>query len=108
LKPADLAIATFPGVHLTKARPAVVLSVETYHLNRPDVIVGIITTQVPRPATPTDCSLVDWAASGLHAPSWFRLFLVTLPRINVRIIGELSLRDWAAVQICLRNGIELN
>ncbi|WNN92036.1 type II toxin-antitoxin system PemK/MazF family toxin [Gloeocapsopsis dulcis] len=35
----------FPGVTGIKRRPAVVLSSDTYHANRPDVIVGLITTQ---------------------------------------------------------------
>ncbi|MBL8228421.1 MAG: type II toxin-antitoxin system PemK/MazF family toxin [Bryobacterales bacterium] len=104
MKPGDVVIGAFPGAQMTKARPAVVLSTENYHLNRPDVIVGIITTQDPRPPSPTDCPVADWTVAGLHAPSWFRLFLVTLPRCGVRKVGRLSPRDWMAVQTCFRNG----
>ena len=42
-----------------KIRPAVVLSTELYHHYRPDVIVGLITTQPPKELTPTDCELRD-------------------------------------------------
>ena len=36
----------FPGVTGIKRRPAVVLSSAIYHANRPDVIIGLITTQI--------------------------------------------------------------
>lgn len=38
-------IAAFPGAHLTKTRPAVVLSTPEYHREHPDVILGLITTK---------------------------------------------------------------
>ena len=69
MKPGDVVIVAFPGAQLTKTRPAIVLSTEDYHRHRPDVIVGIITTQTPQPLTPTDCALLDWKQAGLHAPS---------------------------------------
>ncbi len=41
----DLVTVDFPAVTGIKRRPAVVLSLETYQANRPDVIVGLITSQ---------------------------------------------------------------
>lgn len=41
----DLVTVDFPGVTGVKRQSAVVLSSETYHSLRPDVIVGLITTQ---------------------------------------------------------------
>jgi mRNA-degrading endonuclease toxin of MazEF toxin-antitoxin module len=49
LKPGDVIVGAFPGAQVTKSRPAVVLSTEDYHRNRPDVVVGLITTQAPKP-----------------------------------------------------------
>jgi hypothetical protein len=72
-----------------KIRPAVVLSTELYHRHRPDVIVGLITTQPPKELAPTDCELRDWRQAGLHQPSFFRLFPVTLLQREVRLIGRL-------------------
>jgi mRNA interferase MazF len=43
--PGDVVTVDFPGVAGIKRRPAVVLSSSTYHATRPDVIVGLITTQ---------------------------------------------------------------
>jgi len=104
LKPGDVVVGAFPGAQLIKTRPAVVLSTEDYHRNRPDVVVGLITTQVPKPLAPTDCELRDWKQAGLHAVSYFRLFPVTLPQREVRLIGRLSDADWVSVRECFRAG----
>ena len=104
MTPGDVIIGAFAGAHLTKTRPAVVLSTEDYHRYRPDVIVGIITTQIPQPLAPTDCRLMNWERAGLHAPSYFRLFLVTLPHRDVRLVGRLSDSDWQSVQACFQRG----
>lgn len=80
------------------------LSTEEYQRNRPDVIVGLITSRNPKPPAATDCPILDWQAAGLRAPSWFRLFLVTLPQVSVRIAGRLSADDWSAVQTCFQSG----
>ena len=94
MKPGDVVVAAFPGAQLIKARPAVVLSTEDYHWNRPDVMVGLITTQAPQALAPTDCVLLDWEQAGLHAASYFRLFVVTFPQRQARLIGRLSDADW--------------
>jgi hypothetical protein len=52
--------------------PAVVLSSDTYLVERPDVLVGILTTKLPRKATSTDYVLLDWQLAGLRAESCFR------------------------------------
>lgn len=43
--PSDIVTVDFPGAMGIKRRPAVVLSSKTYHSNRPDVIIGLITSQ---------------------------------------------------------------
>ena len=97
-------MCAFPGAQVTKTRPAVVLSTEDYHRYRPDVIVSLITSQAPTLLAPTDCALPDWKQAGLHAASYFRLFPVTLPQREVRLIGRLSETDWASVRMCLKAG----
>jgi hypothetical protein len=105
LKPGDVVIGAFPGAHLTKTRPAVVLSTAEYHRHRTDVVLGLITTKLAGTLSPTDCKIEDWQAAGLHAPSWFRLYLVTLLQSDVRIIGALSQRDWQAVRLRVSSGL---
>ena len=103
--PGDIITVDFPGVTGIKRRPAVVLSSATYHANRPDVIVGLITTQTTMLGI-TDYVLQDWQAAGLRAASVFRSFIVTLPpAANLVCIGQLSERDWQGVRACVKLAI---
>jgi mRNA interferase MazF len=85
----------FPGVIATKRRPAVVLSSAEYHRVRPDVIVGLITSQISKSNATTDHVLADWASSGLRVPSAFRAFITTLPRSGVALHGPQ--RRWSVM-----------
>lgn len=98
VKPGDVVTVDFPGVLGIKRRPAVVISSDVYHLNRPDVVLGLLTTQSRTATGPTDYPLQDWAIAGLHNPSVFRVFLATLPVTSVVVIGHLSDRDWLEIQ----------
>ena len=95
----EIVIVDFPGVTGTKRRPAVVLSSPIYHTERPDVILGIITSQTASANTVTDYLLHDWKAAGLRTPSAFRAFVVTVPRSAITAyVGRLSDTDWHAVR----------
>ena len=95
----DVVVAAFPGVTGVKRRPAVVLSSDAYHATRPDVIIGLITSQAASAVGITDYELQDWSAAGLHLRSAFRVFIATLPRSTVSAtIGRLSSRDLDAVR----------
>ena len=98
LSAGDVVLLDFQGVKQTKRRPAVVLSSPFYHRHRPDVIVGLITSQVDSATSPTDYLLRDWAQARLIQRSAFRSFLLTLPRSAIkRRIGKLSDRDRQSV-----------
>ncbi|HKW96839.1 MAG TPA: type II toxin-antitoxin system PemK/MazF family toxin [Bryobacteraceae bacterium] len=99
MKPGDVVVAMLPGAIETKVRPAVIVASETYLTERPDVIVGILTTKIPSPLASTDYLLRDWQAAGLRAQSCFRAYILTLHRSNVTFIGHLSAEDWAHVKI---------
>lgn len=100
--PGDIVTADFSGVTGIKRRPAVILSSATYNTTRPDVIVGLITTQTDS-LDVTDYILQDWATAGLRVASIFRSFIVTLPpSANLILIGHLSERDWKEVRACLK------
>jgi mRNA interferase MazF len=45
VKPGDVVTVDFPGALGVKRRPAVVISTDTYHTTRPDVILGLLTSQ---------------------------------------------------------------
>jgi mRNA interferase MazF len=105
LSPGDVVIGAFPGARITKTRPAVVLSTAEYHRHRPDVIPGLVTTKSPDVLDPTDCEIREWRSAGLHAPSCFRLYVITLHQRAVRTIGRLSDDDWKSVQRRLGVGL---
>ncbi len=108
LKPGDVVVVDFPGVTGIKRRPAVVVSSDAYHSARPDVILGLITSQVAGSIGSTDHALADWSAAGLRLPSLFRSFLVTVPRTAVYdIAGHLSDQDWLAVRAKLGTALAL-
>ena len=100
--PGDVVVLDFPGVTGVKRRPTVVISSAVYHASRPDVVVGLITSQTIA-LGPTDYLLQDWAQAGLRVPSVFRSFFATLPPSTHPIcVGHLSDRDWQGVCACVR------
>ena len=106
VKSGDVVTVDFHAVTGIKRRPAVVLSSEIYHANRPDVIVGLITSQT-RNLGVTDYVLQDWQISGLRVPSIFRSFIVTLPpSANLVVIGKLSEQDWQGVKDCVKLSLD--
>jgi len=98
LKPGDVVVGVLAGATETKVRPAVVIASNTYLVERPDVLIGILTTKPPRPSTSTDCILEDWKYAGLRAESYFRAYVLTMHRSELTIIGHLSDRDWTQVK----------
>jgi mRNA interferase MazF len=59
MKPGEVIWVEFPSVVQNKRRPAIVLSTSTYHVNRPDVIVGLVTSQTAKATAPTDHLIAD-------------------------------------------------
>lgn len=109
--PGNVVVADFPGVMGVKRRPAVVVSTDVYHTARPDAILGLLTGQVTAAVASTDYRLRDGAAAGLHAPTAFRAFFITLPSEDIEdiiaVIGRLSDQDWREVQARLHLAIAL-
>ena len=102
----QLVIVDFPGAQGMKRRPAVILSSDEYHRVRPDIIVGLITSNIAAANGPTDYVLQDWQAAGLHTQSAFRAYLVTLPRSAITaLIGSVSNLDWTAISDCVTKSL---
>lgn len=96
----ELVVIDFPGAQGIKRRPALIVSSDMYHRNRPDVIVGLITSQVASVSGPTDYVLQDWSVAGLNKPS---AFLWTVPRSAIgSSIGRVSDRDHVPIVACVR------
>jgi mRNA interferase MazF len=96
--PGDVVTYDFPGAQAVKRRPAVVVSSDLYHRERPDLILGLLTINVAAATTSSDYLLRDWAAAGLRAASAFRTFLVMASPTDVTVIGRLSNHDWHGVR----------
>lgn len=60
MKPGDVVVGMLEGAAETNVRTAVVIASGPYLLERPDVLVGILTTKLPRLAASTDHVLLDW------------------------------------------------
>jgi mRNA interferase MazF len=99
--PGDVVTVDFVGATGIKRRPAVVVSSALYHQHRPDLVLGVLTTQTGAATTPLDYILQDWDSAGLHRPSAFRAYFGMAIPTAVQVIGHLSARDWQGVQACL-------
>ena len=107
MKPGDVVIGVLAGAVETKVRPAVVIASNTYLVERPDVLVGILTSHRPNPATSTDCVLQDWQSAGLRVESFFRMYVLTMHRSELTTIGHLSDRDWDQVKTRVRTAFAI-
>jgi mRNA interferase MazF len=102
LKPGDVVVGVLVGAHETKVRPAIVIASDTYLAERPDVLIGILTTKLPNPPGTTDHILLDWRSAGLRAESCFRAYVLTAHRSELNVVGHLTARDWDSVRACVR------
>ena len=102
MRPGDVVVGTFVGALETKVRPAVVIASATYLAERPDVLVGILTTKLPNAPGATDYILLDWRSAGLRAESCFRAYVLTTHRSELTVIGHLSAGDWDSVKARVR------
>jgi mRNA interferase MazF len=107
LKPGDVVVGVLIGAQETKVRPAVVIASATYLAERPDVLVGILTTKLPGTPGTTDYVLLDWRSAGLRAESCFRAYVLTTHRSELTVIGHLSARDWNAVRARVRSALAI-
>jgi mRNA interferase MazF len=94
----DIVTVDFAGANGIKRRPAVVLSSDLYHRHRPDLILGVLTSNVAAATAATDYVLLDWQVANLRAPSAFRAYFGMAVPSAVRLVGQLSLRDWQTVR----------
>ena len=106
MRAGSVVVVNFPGVNGLKRRPAIVISSDLYHSNRPDVILALITSQITKSNSETDYTLRDWSNCGLNKPSAVRMFLSTRPKQEASYIGELSEFDWSDVKKRINISIE--
>ena len=99
MTPGEIVLVNFQGAKGVKRRPAVVVSTDSYHQTRPDVVLAVITTRIDSANSPTDYLLKDWQVAGLHEASLFRAYFGTYEQnLFSSVVGKLSNRDWLEVQ----------
>ena len=97
----DIVLVPFPFTDQTghKKRPAVVVSSDAYHIERLDLILLAVTSQV-RPAAVFGEAVVDqWKPAGLLKPSVVKPVAATIEkRLVLKKLGRLQSEDRSALQ----------
>jgi mRNA interferase MazF len=100
----DVIVVPFPFTDQTtiKRRPAVVISSERYNLERPDLILMAITSQLRPTPTVGEVVVVQWQAAGLLKPSVIKPLITTIEAaLVVRQLGALVAGDQKALRQAL-------
>ncbi len=99
----DILLVHFPFTNQkgSKKRPAIVVSSETYHRERDDVIVVSVTSNLTDLRT-GDVILEHWEEAGLIDPSAMKAVFLTIEKsLILRKIGKLEEVDAKAVRASL-------
>lgn len=97
----DIVLLPVPFTYFrsSKVRPAVVLSGADYHATEPDLILGMITTNLAAATAAVDFVLSDWQAANLHRPSAFKPVIFTVePSLILYRIGAVSGGDLLEIE----------
>jgi len=97
----DIILVAFPFTDqsATKKRPAVVISSQAYHRERPDLILMAITSQ-QKPIEPFgEVAIKNWKQAGLLKPSVLKPLIATIERnLILRTMGKLDSTDRKALR----------
>lgn len=94
-------VVPFPFTEQTtiKRRRAVVISSERYNLERPDLILMAITSQLRPSPTVGEVAAVQWQAAGLLKPSVIKPLITTIETtLVIRRLGALVADDQTSLR----------
>ncbi|MCA9997809.1 MAG: type II toxin-antitoxin system PemK/MazF family toxin [Anaerolineales bacterium] len=106
----DVVLIPFPFTDLSasKTRPAIVVSSETYHRHRPELLLVYVSSQITKVNPEIDYLLADWRSAGLLKPSFVRPKVAAIePELVVYTVGRLSTNDLERVDKYLRRAMNL-
>jgi len=92
----DVVLVPFPFTDqsATKKRPAVVISSNSYHRARPDLLIMAITSQVKAVRAVGEFRVKNWRNAGLLKPSAVKAVITTIERtLVVKRLGRLNSDD---------------
>ena len=102
----DVVLVPFPFTDQTaaKRRPAVVVSSDAYHHERPDVIVVAVTSRSGRPAARIgDVLIEEWREAGLLKASLIKPIFTTVEQtLILRKLGALQQEDVVGLRKALQ------
>lgn len=101
----DVVLVPFPFTDQTaaKRRPAVVVSSDAYHHERPDVIVVAVTSRTGGPVGVGDVMIEEWREAGLLKASLIKPVFTTVEQtLILRKLGALQQDDVAALRKTLQ------
>jgi mRNA interferase MazF len=100
----DVVLVPFPFTDQSglKRRPAVVVISAEYHVQRRDLMIMAITSQIsPRPRF-GEVTVADWKKAGLLAPSVVKPVVATIERrLILKTLGQLQQADLRSVRATL-------
>ena len=100
----NLVLVPFPFTDqsTTKRRPAVVISSQAYHHQRPDLIIMAVTSQPLAPVSVGEVAIQDWHGAGLLKPSVLKPVLTTMDQtLILKKLGQLTTPDQARLRRAL-------
>lgn len=100
----DVVLVPFPftSQSASKRRPAVVISSRAYGLERPDLVMMAITSQLRPARVIGEVWLAHWQAAGLLKPSAIKPVIATLEQgLVIRRLGVLDPADQASLRAAI-------
>ncbi len=97
----DVILVPFPFTDqsTTKRRPAIVVSSDAYHNERPDLVILAVTSQVRPAAGIGEVAVAQWKEAGLLKPSVLKPVVATIERgLVMRKLGKLEEQDRRALR----------
>ncbi len=101
----DVVLVPFPFTNqlAVKRRPAVIVSSDAYHRERPDVIVVSVTSRTGRPPGVGDVMIEEWRDAGLLKTSLIKPVFATIEQaLILRRLGTLQDKDMTTLRQTLQ------
>lgn len=101
----EIVLVPFPFTDQTaiKKRPAIIVSSNDYNINRPDIIIMAVTSQMRSSAYFGDIIIHQWKQAGLLKPSVIKPIFTTIEKnLVLKKLGHIENEDRLALQEVLQ------
>ena len=106
----DVILVPFPfsDQTVTKKRPAIVVSSDTYNSISPDIVIMAITGQTRGPFGVGEFLIEDWQGAGLLKPSAVKSAISTIEQsLVLKLLGRFSSEDLSTLEKALKELLDL-